>query len=171
MSESENLSDIASQNALATMQWLAPHEVRSRPDVQRNLREGQVHAKLTARSYDQSGVGFDGSALLDLIDRCRLEAERLRTQGPEADDETRHYWHIKLLDRLGAIEIGVTRLLGIPCEFGQYSLRNKTSAHPMFAPIRPLRGPYRSASESLPTPVEWLTPENGQGHQEAFSGP
>lgn len=140
--------------------WLGPHEVQARRDVQQNLREGRIHAKLTARSYDQSHLGFDGSALLDLIGRCRLDAERLRIQGAEADEETRRYWQIKLLDRLGAIEIGVTRLLGIPCEFGQYSLRNKTSTHPLFAPIRPLRGPYRRASETQLTPSESLKPEN-----------
>jgi hypothetical protein len=135
-------------------QWLHRHELLERADVVQNLREGRVHAKLTARSYDQSHMGFDGTALLDLIDRCRLDFERLRIQGTEVDDETRHFWQIKILDRLGAIEIGVTRLLGIPCGFGRYSLRSKLSTHSMFQPIRPLTGPYRIASESRPKPVE-----------------
>jgi len=154
MKDSEKLDDADGSRQPVDRRWLGAHDLHARQDVQRNLREGQVRARLTARSYDQSGLGFDGAALLDLIDRCRLDAERLRIQGAEVDCETRHYWQIKLLDRLGAIEIGVTRLLGIPCEFGQYSLRNKISTHPMFAPIRPLRGPYRSASESQPTPAE-----------------
>jgi len=134
--------------------WLNRHELLERADVVQNLREGRVHAKLTARSYDQSHMGFDGTALLDLIDRCRLDAERMRIQGTEVDDETRHFWQIKILDRLGAIEIGVTRLLGIPCEFGRYSLRNKPSTHSMLQTIRPLTGPYQIASESQPTPAE-----------------
>lgn len=134
--------------------WLAPHELLMRQDVEQNLREGRVHARLTARSYDQSCIGFDGMALLDLIDRSRLDAERLRIQGAEMDDETRHHWQISLLNRLGAIEIGVTRLLGIPCEFGRYSPRSKPSTHSLFEPIRPLKGPYRTAFESQPMPAE-----------------
>lgn len=136
------------------VKWLAPHEVRARPDVERNLREGRVHAKLTARSYDQSCIGFDGMALLDLIDRSRLDAERLRIQGSEVDDETRHHWQISLLGRLSAIEIGVTRLMGIPCEFGRYSPRNNPSAHSLFRPIRPLKARHRAACENQPMPVE-----------------
>jgi len=148
MAEFSSLGATLRQPIKGRPQWLAPHELMARQDVEQNLREGRVHARLTARSYDQSHMGFDGTALLDLIDRCRLDAERLRIQGAEVDDETRHFWQLKLLDRLGAIEIGVTRLLGIPCEFGQYNLRDKTSSHLMFAAIPPLTGPYRRASEN-----------------------
>ena len=151
--------------------WLHRHELLERADVVQNLREGRVHAKLTARSYDMSHMGFDGTALLDLIDRCRLDAERMRIQGAEVDDETRHFWQLKLLDRLGAIEMGVTRLLGIPCGFGQYSLRDKTSSHPMFAAIPPLTGPYRHASESLPTFSELQMGESEQAQSMASSVP
>lgn len=154
MPESSSRGATVRQPSEGRPQWLGPHELLARRDVQQNLREGRVHALLTARSYDQSHMGFDGTALLDLIDRCRLDAERLRIQGAAVDEEARHFWQIKLLDRLGTIEIGVTRLLGIPCEFGRYSLRNKPSTHSMFRPIRPLKGPYRIASESRPRPVE-----------------
>lgn len=154
MAESSSPGATVRQPSEGRLQWLGPHELMARQDVEQNLREGRVHALLTARSYDQSHTGFDGTALLDLIDRCRLDAERLRIQGAKVDDETRHSWQIKILDRLGTIEIGVTRLLGIPCEFGRYSLRNKPSTHSMFRPIRPLKGQYRIASESQPTPAE-----------------
>jgi len=154
MAELHPVAASAERSDEPRQEWLGPHELLERADVVQNLREGMVHARLTARSYDQSHMGFDGTALLDLIDRCRLDAERMRIQGAEVDDETRHFWQLKLLDRLGAIEIGVTRLLGIPCEFGRYSLRNKPSTHSMLQTIRPLTGPYQIASESQPTPAE-----------------
>lgn len=50
----------------------------------------KYHSKITARSYDQIHMGFDGLALLDLIDRCWRDAERLRIQGGKVDHETTH---------------------------------------------------------------------------------
>jgi hypothetical protein len=171
MAESSSAGAAGHQSSGVGQQWLSPHDLMARQDVEQNLREGRVHALLTARSYDQSHMGFDGAALLELIDRCRLDAERLRIQGTEVDDEVRHFWQVKLLDRLGAIEIGVTRLLGIPCEFGQYSLQDKTSSHPMFAAIPPLTGPYRRASESRRTFSELQMGESEQAQSMASSDP
>lgn len=139
-----------------------PWELRERGDVKRNLREARVWGRYIARSYDRGCTGFDGALLLDLIERARVDLEWLRIYGGKVDDEARQRAHIKIQEQLSAAEIGVTRLLGIPCEFGQYSLRNKPLTHPMFATIPPLTGLYRRAFESQQMPAEAPTQENGR---------
>ena len=123
-----------------------------------------------ARSYDQSYSGFDGYLLLSLVEQSRMEMERLRIYGADVAAEDRHHWHIRIQEQLSAIEIGVTRLLGIPCGYGQYSLRDKTSSHPMFAAIPPLTGPYRRASGSQQTSSESLKEGSEQSQSPASSG-
>jgi hypothetical protein len=131
--------------AVAYNQLESPYKLRARPDVARNIRSGNVQGRMMARSFDQGG-GIRGDDLLHFLEKSRLKIERLRIQGPEISDEMINLWYVDLLAQISLIEIGVTRLLGIPCEFGQYNTRLSLQFPSVHAAILPLTGPYRNAS-------------------------
>lgn len=131
--------------AVAYNQLEPPYKLRDRMDVARNIRSGNVQGKMMARSFDQGG-GLRRDDLLHYLESIRIKLERLRLQGPEVSDEMLNIWHVDLLSLVSFVEIGLTRLLGIPCEFGEYNAEIFLQFPSIRFAIQPLKGPYRHAS-------------------------